>query len=245
MDGDSLVVTERFQGETSIDLGAQLAMIQKSYKWDCLVSTGYGRILAQNLLGGQVVTEIMAYTTSAHHFHKDITTVIDLGGQDTKALSINSQTGKLLKFEMNDKCSAGTGKFFEMMAATMGLSLAELAAAARRGGRSLEINSTCTVFAESEVISLLTSGASVDDISRAIHESLLNKLISLLSRVMRNDEGPVLFVGGGARNSTLVALLAEALGKDVVVPEYPEFFGAYGAALLAKKSHSKEIPCLD
>lgn len=182
------------------------------------------------------MTEIRAYTTSAHHFHADTEIVIDLGGQDTKALSINPRTGQLVKFEMNDKCSAGTGKFFEMMAATMGLSLDELVAAARRGERLFEINSTCTVFAESEIISLLATGASVENIARAIHESLLGKLVSLLSRVMKADACSVLFVGGGAKNSTLVALLADALGKNVVVPEHPEFFGAYGAALLAQNT---------
>jgi len=236
MDGETCEVTERFQAETSIDLASQLRNIQDSYRWDVLVSTGYGRHLSQNILGGETVTEIRAYATSAHHFYSEIELVIDLGGQDTKALLLDPCAGQLLKFEMNDKCSAGTGKFFEMMAATMGLSLDELVAAARRGEKLFEINSTCTVFAESEVISLLTTGASVEDIARAIHESLLSKLVSLLSKVMKADAPSVLFVGGGAKNSTLVALLAEAVCKKIIVPEYPEFFGAYGAALLAKNT---------
>lgn len=134
---------------------------------------------------------------------------------------------------MNDKCSAGTGKFFEMMAATLSLDLGELVEAAQRGEKRFDINSTCTVFAESEVISLLTSGASVDDIARALHESLLGKLVALLSRVMRSDTPTLLFVGGGARNAALVALLTETLDKEVIVPPYPDFFGACGAALLA------------
>ena len=236
MDGETCEVTDRYQAETSIDLASQLRYIQDSYRWDVLVSTGYGRLLSQNILGGEAVTEIRAYATSAHHFYREVEIVLDLGGQDTKALLLNPCAGQLMKFEMNDKCSAGTGKFFEMMAATMGLSLDELVAAARRGEKLFEINSTCTVFAESEVISLLTTGASVEDIARAIHESLLSKLVSLLSKVMKVDAPSVLFVGGGAKNSTLVALLAEALGKKVIVPEYPEFFGAYGAALLAQNT---------
>jgi len=234
MEGETHGIIKRFQAETSIDLAAQLRLIQESYTWDALVSTGYGRHLSQKVLGGETVTEIKAYTTSAHYFYKDIETVIDLGGQDTKALLINRQNGKLLKFEMNDKCSAGTGKFFEMMAATLGLSLNDLVAAAIKGNKSLAINSTCTVFAESEVISLLTTGVSVEDIARAIHESLLTKLVSLLSKMMTADSALILFVGGGAKNSALVTFLADAVDKKVIVPEYPDFFGAYGAALLSE-----------
>jgi predicted CoA-substrate-specific enzyme activase len=234
MDAETDEIYERFQAETSIDLAAQLRAVKDTYSWDTLVSTGYGRHLSQKVLGGEAVTEIKAYTTSAHYFYRDIETVIDLGGQDTKALQINRQTGQLLKFEMNDKCSAGTGKFFEMMAATLGFSLDELVAAAIKGKKSFEINSTCTVFAESEVISLLTSGISVEDIARAIHESLLTKLVSLLSKMMKADATSILFVGGGAKNSALVRFLSEAIDKKVIVPEHPDFFGAYGAALLSK-----------
>jgi (R)-2-hydroxyacyl-CoA dehydratese activating ATPase len=241
MDGESYEIIDRFQAETSIDLASQLRLIKEKFRWDTLVSTGYGRHLSQKVLGGETVTEIKAYTTSAHHFYKDIETVIDLGGQDTKALLINCHTGRLLKFEMNDKCSAGTGKFFEMMAATLGLGLNDLVAAAIKGNNSLVINSTCTVFAESEVISLLTTGISVEDISRAIHESLLKKLVSLLSKMMTANSSSILFVGGGARNGALVTFLSDAVGKKVVVPEYPDFFGAYGAALLSKKILNKNM----
>lgn len=192
------------------------------------------------MLGGEIITEIKAYATSAHHFHPDIETVIDLGGQDTKALSINRTNGQLQKFEMNDKCSAGTGKFFEMMAASLGLSLNELVSAALQGNKSIEINSTCTVFAESEVISLLTSGIALEDIARAIHEALLNKLVALLAKVMRSDAKEILFVGGGAKNCAMVQFLAEALNRQVTVPEYPDFYGAYGAAIIAKNLFHKE-----
>lgn len=244
LDGEGHEVIDRFQAETGIDLSCQLHGIRERYGWDRLVSTGYGRQLAQKILGGEVITEIKAYATSAHHFHPDIETVIDLGGQDTKALSLNRHSGQLLKFEMNDKCSAGTGKFFEMMAASLGLGLDELVAAALRGNGSVEINSTCTVFAESEVISLLTSGIARDDIARAIHEALLTKLVALLSRVMRPDATELLFVGGGAKNNAIVRLLEEAVNRRVVVPDYPEFYGAYGAALTAGTSvhRHKETP---
>lgn len=240
LDGESYEVVDRYQAETSIDLASQLRSIKENYRWDSLVSTGYGRHLSQKVLGGEAVTEIRAYTTSSHHFYRDIETLIDLGGQDTKAMLINRKSGHLQKFEMNDKCSAGTGKFFEMMATTLGLSLDELVAAAIRGKSSFEINSTCTVFAESEVISLLTSGNSVEDIARAIHESLLKKLVALLSRIMTPDATSILFAGGGAKNGALVSFLADATGKSVVVPEHPDFFGACGAALLSKKYLSKD-----
>ena len=153
---------------------------------------------------------------------------------------INPRNGQLLKFEMNDKCSAGTGKFFEMMAGSLGLTLDELVTAALQGNASIEINSTCTVFAESEVISLLTSGVALEDIARAIHEALLNKLVSLLSKVMRPDFAEILFVGGGAKNSAMVRFLSEALNKQVIVPEHPDFYGAYGAAINAKNKCLEE-----
>lgn len=125
-----------------------------------------------------------------------------------------------------------------MMAASLGLSLEGLVASAFRGNKSIEINSTCTVFAESEVISLLTSGIAIEDIARAIHESLLNKLVSLLSKVTKPDSADILFVGGGAKNSAMAQFLAEAVGRKVTVPEYPDFYGAYGAAINAKKIHT-------
>lgn len=234
LDGESYEIIDRFQAETFIDLSTQLRLIKEKYTWDHLISTGYGRQLSQKVLGGEVITEIKAYATSAHHLHPDIETVIDLGGQDTKALLINRKNGQLLKFEMNDKCSAGTGKFFEMMAGSLGLTLDELVAAALNGNKSIEINSTCTVFAESEVISLLTSGIVLEDIARAIHEALLVKLVSLLSKVMRPDSSEILFLGGGAKNSALVQFLSEAINRQVIVPEYPDFYGAYGAAIHAK-----------
>lgn len=240
LDGETRKVIDRFQAETSINLSAQLSLIKEQYTWDHLISTGYGRQLAQKVLGGDMITEIKAYTTAAHHFHPAIDTVIDLGGQDTKALSINRSSGQLHKFEMNDKCSAGTGKFFEMMAGSLGLSLDELVTEALRGSRSVEINSTCTVFAESEVISLLTSGVALADIARAIHEALLTKLVSLLSKVMRSDTDEILFVGGGAKNRAMVQLLAEALNRQVTVPEHPDFYGAYGAAIHAIQSTRQE-----
>lgn len=229
-------VIERFRRETSIDLASQLQELKTTYSWDAITSTGYGRFLSQKVLGGEAATEIKAYATAAHNFHPHLTTVIDLGGQDTKVLSLDRRSGQLLKFEMNDKCSAGTGKFFEMMAATLGLTLDELVDAALRGSPSFAINSTCTVFAESEVISLLTSGHSVEDIARAVHESLLVKLVSLLSRILTAETSSILFVGGGAKNGTLVSFLADALSREVVVPDYPDFFGAYGAAIVAKNS---------
>ncbi len=234
LDAEHFEVIDRFQAETCIDLSSQLNSINERFTWDRLVSTGYGRQLSQKVLGGEVITEIKAYATSAHQFYPTIETVIDLGGQDTKALFINQKNGQLQKFEMNDKCSAGTGKFFEMMAASLGLTLDQLVAAAMNGKKSIEINSTCTVFAESEVISLLTSGVALEDIARALHEALLNKLVSLLSKVMKHDSSEILFVGGGAKNSALVHFLAEAINKKVVVPEYPDFYGAFGAAINAK-----------
>ncbi len=203
-----------------------------SHPYDTLVATGYGRGLVQKNYPCQVVTEIKAYATAVRHFHPDLRAILDIGGQDTKAILLDEQ-GTMKKFEMNDKCAAGTGKFLEIMAMTLGVSLEEFGPLALTSQDDLTINNTCTVFAESEVVSLVTQGYAHSQIAHAIHKSVSHKAASLLNRVA-SSENKFLFAGGVALNPAIVKQLEKLLQKSIVVPEHPQYMGALGAALLAQ-----------
>jgi predicted CoA-substrate-specific enzyme activase len=156
-------------------------------------------------------------------------TVLDVGGQDTKAIAVNG-AGRPVKFEMNDRCAAGAGRFLEMMAAVLGCELAEFGPTALAGADSVKLSSICAVFAESEVVGLLTRGARREDIALSVHKSIIDRTAGMMQRV--SVAGPVIFAGGAARNECLVKLLQESLGQAVFVPDDPQMVGALGAALL-------------
>ena len=193
-----------------------------------VAATGYGRHLAQKHFAQQVITEIKAHALGARHLFSGCRTILDVGGQDSKVIALTPD-GKVAQFQMNDKCAAGTGRFMEMMAASLGYSLDEFSAAAGSSQQAATINSMCAVFAESEVVSLRNRGAAPEDIARAIHLSIIDRLSAMLERV--GIQGELVFSGGVARNSVLVGLLSERLGRPVLVPESPEIIGAFGAAL--------------
>lgn len=196
--------------------------------YDSLVATGYGRHLAGEYFGCPVVSEIKAFATGAAFVSPGCRTVLDIGGQDTKAVSLNDR-GKLDRFEMNDKCAAGTGRFLEIMAAALGFSMADFISAASNADNEQPINTTCTVFAESEVISLVNRGISRDAIARGIHRSVAARAASLLQRVSVREE--VLFAGGVANNACVRHLVEETLGMSVSIPSNPQIIGAVGSAL--------------
>jgi len=162
----------------------------------------------------------------------EVRTILDLGGQDSKAIAVND-TGKVIKFEMNDRCAAGTGKFLEIMAQALGYSLDQFGVEALESTRDIQISSMCTVFAESEVTSLVARGEARQDIALGIHRSVVRRAVSMLKRV--SVEEPVLFAGGVALNPCMRCLLEDALGKNILVPENPQMVGAYGAALLVSE----------
>lgn len=193
-----------------------------------VAATGYGRHLAQKHFANQVITEIKAHSLGARHLFADCRTILDVGGQDSKVIALDTN-GRVAQFQMNDKCAAGTGRFMEMMAASLGYSLDEFSQAAETAQNSLMINSMCAVFAESEVVSLRNRGSAPEDIARAIHVSIVDRLSSMLERI--GLQGELVFSGGVARNKVLVKLLSERLGRPVHVPEAPEIVGALGAAL--------------
>lgn len=196
-----------------------------------LVATGYGRGLAESTDMGlpvRTLTEIKAYGLGAHHVWPEARTVLDIGGQDTKAIAL-MDGGRVSKFEMNDRCAAGTGKFLEFMATAFQVDIEEFGGFACRGGGDVRIGSMCTVFAETEATSLMGRGEKPENIALALHRSVAKRTLSMLGRVGLTF--PLLFAGGVARNPCMVRLLREALDGEIIVPEEPDSVGALGAAL--------------
>jgi len=197
-------------------------------QYDSITATGYGRHLFNEHFGSNVISEIKAFTKGTHYLFPNCRTILDIGGQDTKAISMDGK-GRIKKFEMNDKCAAGTGRFLEIMAMALRFSLQEFGDRALEADEAEKINCMCTVFAESEVISQLARGADRRAVARGIIQSVVNRSITQLKKVGLTDD--VVFVGGVAFNNGVVSLLEQNLGSPVFIPEDPQIVGAIGAAL--------------
>jgi len=193
-----------------------------------VVGTGYGRYKVT--FGNTQVTEISCHGRGAVHLFPNTRTVLDMGGQDTKAIRV-APTGEIVDFCMNDKCAAGTGRFLGAAASALELNLSELGPTALRGERPVKISTTCTVFAESEVLSWLGKGKKTEDILLGVHQSIAQRSVGLLRRVGIDPE--VTFTGGVARNLAMIAALNERLGLTVNVSDESHYIGALGAALFA------------
>ncbi len=193
-----------------------------------VVGTGYGRYKVT--FGNTQVTEISCHGRGAVHMFPGTRTVVDMGGQDTKAIRV-STTGEILDFCMNDKCAAGTGRFLGAASSALDIPIEELGPTALRGERPVKISTTCTVFAESEVLSWLGRGKKIDDILLGVHQSIAARSAGLLRRVGIEEE--VTFTGGVARNLAMISTLSERLGLEVNVSDESHFMGALGAALFA------------
>jgi predicted CoA-substrate-specific enzyme activase len=193
-----------------------------------VVGTGYGRYRVT--FGNKQVTEISCHGRGAVHMFPGTRTVVDMGGQDTKAIRV-SETGEIVDFCMNDKCAAGTGRFLGAASAALEIPLPELGPTALRGERAVKISTTCTVFAESEVLSWLGKGKKIEDILLGVHQSIAGRSAGLMRRV--GIEKEVTFTGGVARNSAMIVALNARLGVEVNVSEESHFMGALGAALFA------------
>ena len=229
------VLVENEVAESSFEPHIQAAKMVSRYKPSLVVATGYGRHLAQKHFAQKVITEIKAHAQGAQYCVPGCRTILDVGGQDSKVISLDS-SGRVSQFQMNDKCAAGTGRFLEIMSGSLGYSLDEFSAAAKNSTEELSINSMCAVFAESEVVSLRNRGYAAADIARSIHLAIADRLRSMLERIVLHDE--VVFTGGVANNRVLADLLAAKLGRPVIVPEQPEIVGAIGAALHREKTSS-------
>lgn len=205
-----------------------------------LIATGYGRKLFKE--ADDSISEITANAIGAHETGKaygGVRTIINIGGQDSKAIQIDD-TGNVTNFVMNDKCAAGTGRFLDVAARNMDIDLEELGDYHFNGtGAPLSINSTCTVFAESEIIGLLANGHGKEEIVAGIHYSIAKRTVRLAKRVGIEDR--VYFDGGPALNKGLVAAIQDELQRELVVPEYPQTTTAYGAAVLARNEYLAEL----
>src|SRR5450759_2368338 len=193
-----------------------------------IVGTGYGRYRVT--FGHTQVTEISCHGRGAVHMFPGTRTVVDMGGQDTKAIRV-SPTGEIVDFCMNDKCAAGTGRFLGAVAAALEIPLGELGAVALRAEKPVKISTTCTVFAESEVVSWLGKGKKIEDILLGVHQSIVSRSLGLMRRV--GIEREVTFTGGVTRNIGVVTVLNAMLGFSVNVSEESHYMGALGAALFA------------
>ncbi len=196
-----------------------------------IVSTGYGRDTIG--IGDRAVTEITCHARGAHYLDPDVRTIIDIGGQDSKVIRID-ENGAVLNFAMNDKCAAGTGRFLEMMAGVLGMPLPEMCETGLRWKKEVSISSMCTVFAESEVVSLIAVNTSAADIIHGLNKSVANRTASLLKRV--GGENAYMMTGGVAANRGVVHALEEKLGEKIVVSDDSQLCGAIGAALIAAES---------
>ena len=216
--------------ETTLDPIAQCRRLLDGVSYSHLVATGYGRGLLAGHFRAETITEIQAYALGAQQLFPGCRVVLDIGGQDTKAIALAAD-GRVKKFEMNDRCAAGTGKFLEIMAASFNIPLGNFGSFALNGRKGIAISSMCTVFAESEVTSLVAKGSRPEDVALAVHESVARRSVSMLKRV--SVEGPLVFAGGVALNPCIHKLLVEAVSYEVIVPDAPELVGALGAALYA------------
>jgi predicted CoA-substrate-specific enzyme activase len=216
--------------DSGFDPGSAAAAYVERNNIDRIVATGYGRHVAKERFGAEVVTEIKAYALGAHALFPQAASVLDIGGQDTKVIALGAG-GRVVDFEMNDKCAAGTGKFLEVMARALGYELHEMASSALAAGSGVAISSMCTVFAESEVTGLVHRGEDLGRVARGLHESIAKRTLSSLKRV--GATGPLVFAGGVAKNAAMVALISEGFSGEVLVPDESQTVGAYGAALSA------------
>ena len=193
-----------------------------------VIGTGYGRYRVT--FGNAQITEISCHARGAVHMFPNTRSVVDMGGQDTKAIRVN-QTGEIIDFCMNDKCAAGTGRFLGAAAAALGIPLPELGSVALEAQKPVRISTTCTVFAESEVLSWLGKGKKIENILMGVHQSIAQRSVGLMRRVGIEEE--VTFSGGVAKNKGMIHSLEEALGCKLNVSAESHFMGSLGAALFA------------
>ena len=193
-----------------------------------VIGTGYGRYRVT--FGDAQTTEISCHARGAVQMYPGTRTVLDMGGQDTKAIKVNER-GEVLDFSMNDKCAAGTGRFLGAAASALDIPLDDLGPTALRSDRPVRISTTCTVFAESEILAWLAKGKRDEDILLGVHQSVGSRALALLRRVGIEEE--VTFTGGVARNAGMVKVISDLLGFPVNYGDDSHFMGALGAALFA------------
>ncbi len=193
------------------------------------LATGYGRGVVDYAAG--TVTEITCHARGVRHLHPEARTVVDVGGQDCKVIRLD-ESGAVEDFAMNDRCAAGTGAFLDVVAARFGLGVDQLAGMSSRSPEPLEVSSTCVVFAETEVVGLISQGSKLEDVLAGVQRSIAKRIAALVARL--GPVEPLYFSGGVALNETVRRELSAALATPVRRCEAPQFTAALGAALLAK-----------
>ena len=200
----------------------------------CIMSTGYGR-RAFNL-ADKVLPEIICHAKGTTFLFPRARTIIDIGGQDSKVMELD-EDGRVLKFEMNDKCAAGTGRFLEVLTERiLNLPLDELGPLALKSKNPCTLTSVCTVFAESEIISLLSEHKDKEDIAYGMSKAIAKRVIGMGAGGQISYKEPIVFSGGVAKNIGVVKSIEEELGKKVITLEEPQITAALGAAIFAKES---------
>ncbi len=195
-----------------------------------IVSTGYGRINVP--FADKQFTEISCHAKGIVHLFPNAKTIIDIGGQDIKAIKTNA-AGKTMDFVMNDKCAAGSGRFIEVIADTLGVPLDKVGDLSLQSKNRAMISNICTIWAQQEVAASLAQGLPVSDLLAGVHHSLADRIGRMVNRLVVEEE--VIVTGGGAKNRGLLKALSEQLGHEILVPEEPLITGALGAALLGKE----------
>jgi predicted CoA-substrate-specific enzyme activase len=210
---------------------AKLTFDEISY----VVATGYGRINVP--FADKQITEITCHAKGVSSLFPTVRIAIDIGGQDAKAIKIAND--KVVGFVMNDKCAAGTGRFLEVIAEALGVKLEEMGGISLKAKRKVSISSTCTVFAEQEVISRIADGVTIEDILAGLHQAVSGRVYRMAERL--RIEPDVVLTGGVAKNIGVVKAMEEHVGFPILVPEEPLLTGAVGAALLGKELTMKAL----
>ncbi len=211
-------VFEKLLAEASLD----------TERVDRIISTGYGRNSVT--FADKALTEITCHAAGAHFIDPSVRSIIDIGGQDSKSIVVDDK-GKVKDFAMNDKCAAGTGRFLEVMARALELDLEEFGRMSLDAEKPSRISSLCTVFAESEVISLISKGESRENIIAGIHESIASRITAMARRT--GVVSPVMMTGGVAKNAGIVKAIEDKLGTNLIISPQSQMTGAIGAAFLA------------
>lgn len=201
-----------------------------------IITTGYGR--DNVLFADRQITEITCHAMGAYFLFSGTRTVLDIGGQDSKAINL-SNDGQVSDFVMNDKCAAGTGRFLEVMAHAMAVKLEDLGSLSAQSKKNIPVSSMCTVFAESEVVSLVAEGCPKPDIIRGIHEAIAEKAITLLNKIKMIE--PITMTGGVAKDRGIVRALEKKLKLKMNISDEPQIVGAIGAAIIAHKFVNKDF----
>jgi len=215
---------------------ALLAALLNEEDVHCVVTTGYGR---KNVpFADRHLTEISCHALGLNFLCPNAKMILDIGGQDCKVIHLDGN-GQVLDFAMNDKCSAGTGRFLEVIANTLGVPLEKMGLQSTLAKTTIRISSMCTVFAESEVVSQVAKGSAIPDIIKGVHDAIAERAVMLLNRLGLRE--PIAMTGGVAQNIGVVRSIENRLQKRLVIPESPQIIGALGAAIYARKRVSETI----